>query len=122
MISAPKQEKHPTIAAVSHPVHKRGSNTIVRRVTARAVNRFERKLPKSLTLRHSRTVAQFHWADSIAESDWQIYRAAIEALRAAGIPFLLGGGFALATFIGRWRDTKDIDFYIRPKARRAAIA
>jgi hypothetical protein len=67
-------------------------------------------------------MARFHWADAIAEADWEIYRAAIEALRAADIPFLLGGGFALATFIGSWRDTKDIDFYILPKARRAAIA
>ncbi len=46
----------------------------------------------------------------------------MEALRAAGIRFLLGGGFALAAFIGRWRDTKDIDFYIKPEDREASIA
>ncbi|PWU14287.1 MAG: hypothetical protein C5B50_17715 [Verrucomicrobia bacterium] len=35
---------------------------------------------------------------------------------------MLGGGFALATFIGRWRDTKDIDFYIHPRDRARAVS
>lgn len=35
---------------------------------------------------------------------------------------MLGGGFAGATFTGRWRDTKDIDFYIHPRDRQATIA
>jgi Uncharacterised nucleotidyltransferase len=43
-------------------------------------------------------------------------------MRDAGIPFLLGGGFALAIYTGRWRNTKDIDFYIFKKDRRTAIA
>src|SRR5437868_3063759 len=63
-----------------------------------------------------------HWADAISESDWAIYRAAIRAIRQAKVPFLLGGGFALATFTGRWRDTKDIDFYIRREDRETVIA
>jgi hypothetical protein len=35
---------------------------------------------------------------------------------------MLGGGFALATFSGRWRDTKDIDFYVHPRERDKVIA
>ncbi len=35
---------------------------------------------------------------------------------------MLGGGFALAAFTGRWRDTKDIDFYIRPEDREPTVA
>jgi hypothetical protein len=66
-------------------------------------------------------VLQFRWAETISEGEWAIYRAAIQALREAGIPFLLGGGFALATFTGRWRDTKDIDFYINPNDREGAV-
>jgi Uncharacterised nucleotidyltransferase len=46
----------------------------------------------------------------------------MRALRASRIPFLLGGGFALAAFTGRWRDTKDIDFYVLPQDRPWAIA
>jgi hypothetical protein len=62
---------------------------------------------------------QFRWAEAISKTEWAVYRSAIKALRAAEIPFLLGGGFALATFTGRWRDTKDIDFYILPEHRKA---
>src|SRR3954471_24366717 len=64
----------------------------------------------------------FRWAEAISKSEWEIYHSAIETMREAGISFLLGGGFALATFTGRWRDTKDIDFYIRPQDREKAIA
>ena len=62
------------------------------------------------------------WADIIPVGQWASYRSAIEALRNAGIRFLLGGGFGLAVFTHRWRNTKDIDFYILPRDREAAIA
>ena len=64
---------------------------------------------------------QCEWADSIPADNWVSYRSAMEALRAAGVPFMLGGGFALATYVGRWRNTKDIDFYIYKQHRQAAI-
>src|SRR6266536_1921025 len=63
---------------------------------------------------------QFRWADAISATEWNIYRAAIHALRNEGIQFLLGGGFARAGFTGHWRDTKDIDFYVRPGDRERA--
>src|SRR5438045_3244483 len=63
----------------------------------------------------------FSWAAAISKSEWSAYRDAIIALRNAGVDFLIGGGFALATFTARWRDTKDIDFYIRPRDRKAAM-
>jgi hypothetical protein len=66
---------------------------------------------------------QFSWADAISSGEWRIYRSAIRALRNEGIEFLVGGGFARAAFTGHWRDTKDIDFYVRPQDRqRAALA
>ena len=64
---------------------------------------------------------QFEWADAISPEHWATYRGAIEALRAADIRFLLGGGFALATYIGRWRNTKDIDFYIMHEDRDKTV-
>lgn len=64
----------------------------------------------------------FRWASGISNREWSIYRQAIEAVRNSGVPFLLGGGFALATFVGRWRDTKDIDFYILPRHRQTVIS
>jgi Uncharacterised nucleotidyltransferase len=62
------------------------------------------------------------WPDIIPAGQWANYRSAIEVARSAGLNFLLGGGFALATYTGRWRNTKDIDFYILPRDREAMIA
>src|SRR5689334_6703815 len=67
-------------------------------------------------------VPDFGWANAISEEEWDVYQSAIEVLRSTGVPFMLGGGFALATFAGRWRDTKDIDFYVLPKDREVVIA
>jgi hypothetical protein len=61
------------------------------------------------------------WTSMISPDEWAIYCRAMEALRTAEIPFMLGGGFALAAFTGRWRDTKDIDFYLKPQDRDAAV-
>jgi hypothetical protein len=68
-----------------------------------------------------RPVLQYRWAAAISQSEWEIYQTAIKAVRETGAPFLLGGGFALATFTGRWRDTKDIDFYIHPEHREKVV-
>lgn len=64
---------------------------------------------------------QFEWVNAVTDEHWATYRQAIQALREAGIRFLLGGGFALATYIGRWRNTKDIDFYIMHEDRDKAV-
>jgi hypothetical protein len=66
---------------------------------------------------------RFRWADAISARDWKVYRVAIRTLREHRIEFLVGGGFARAAFTGHWRDTKDIDFYVRPQDRgRAEVA
>jgi len=44
----------------------------------------------------------------------------MRALREAQVEFLVGGGFARAAFTGYWRDTKDIDLYVRPEDRARA--
>lgn len=71
--------------------------------------------------RHRKARLQFEWASTITSEQWELYRDAIRAIRQAGIPFLLGGGFALALYTGRWRNTKDIDFYIRREDRDRAV-
>lgn len=65
---------------------------------------------------------RFKWAEAITDDAWRHYGDAIKAMRASGVPFMLGGGFALATYTGRWRDTKDIDFYIAPRNRDRVVA
>jgi aminoglycoside-2''-adenylyltransferase len=64
---------------------------------------------------------QFRWASAIPASEWSTYKRALESMRMAGVKFMLGGGFAFAAYTGRWRDTKDIDLYVRPTDRLPAI-
>ena len=47
--------------------------------------------------------------------------ASLEALH-AGPPFLIGGAFAFETYTGIKRRTKDLDLFIRPGDRDAALA
>jgi len=62
------------------------------------------------------------WPDDlIDEQEWHVYHQVIERARQAGIPFAAGGGFAVAAYTGRWRDTKDLDLYTTPAAREALI-
>ena len=53
------------------------------------------------------------WADLIPAEQWAVFQAGRAVAERAGVPFLLGGAMALATFTGRWRNTKDIDFIVR---------
>ena len=42
-----------------------------------------------------------------------IYAEGLRALVEAKAPFLVGGGFALYSYLGRWRTTKDVDVFIQ---------
>jgi hypothetical protein len=84
----------------------------------RGVNRID----ASRSLQGQRTKQRVNWTHAVSDEQWAIYAKAIQAVRSAGVPFLLGGGFALASFTGRWRDTKDIDFYIKPGHRELVVA
>lgn len=53
------------------------------------------------------------WGELIPDDQWAVFQAGRAAAERAGVPFLLGGAMALATFTGRWRNTKDIDFIVR---------
>jgi len=62
------------------------------------------------------------WAGRIPESQWRVYRKVIEGAIARRIPFALGGAFAVATYTGAWRNTKDLDLYVLPEFRERMIA
>jgi hypothetical protein len=49
------------------------------------------------------------------------YRRAFEVLQAAGVPFLLGGAYALERYTGLQRHTKDFDFFLYPRDCRRAL-
>ncbi|MDI3341862.1 MAG: nucleotidyltransferase family protein [Sphaerobacter sp.] len=50
------------------------------------------------------------------------YVRALCALRDAGVPHLVGGALALHHYTGIWRNTKDLDLFLRPADRDAALA
>jgi hypothetical protein len=62
------------------------------------------------------------WGERVPAQEWALYRAVMEGMRAAGLPFAVGGGFAFSAYSGRWRYTKDLDLYLLPADRDAAAA
>ena len=66
-----------------------------------------------MRLEQTQTVdEQPSWLEEIPEDQWAVYRETISAVKAEGIPFVLGGAFALAAYTGHWRNTKDLDLFI----------
>ena len=54
------------------------------------------------------------WSSTIPDEQWMVYLDALRVIRKTGAPFLLGGAFGLAAYTGRWRNTKDLDFFVLP--------
>jgi Uncharacterised nucleotidyltransferase len=50
------------------------------------------------------------------------YRRVMERLRAEGIPFMVGGAYALQQYTGICRETKDVDLFVRPADRDRVLA
>src|SRR5262245_46506534 len=49
------------------------------------------------------------------------YRRAINVLGTAGVPFLIGGGYAFWNYTGIERPTKDLDLFVRPRDAESAL-
>lgn len=61
------------------------------------------------------------WSGLIPEDQWTVFIEGTDALEAAGIPYLLHGALALATYTGHWRNTKDVDVIVREADHARAI-
>ncbi len=61
------------------------------------------------------------WSELIPESQWEVYRCVLDEACARGIPFAVGGAFAVAVYTGSWRNTKDLDLYVLPQERDRLI-
>jgi hypothetical protein len=59
--------------------------------------------------------------EMIPTEQWVVYRDVIHGARAKGIPFALAGAFAVGTYTGTWRNTKDLDLSIVPRDRDAMV-
>jgi hypothetical protein len=77
--------------------------------------------PSAPLARKEAVSLRFEWVSAISDEEWTTYQEAIDLVSAAGADFMLGGGFAQATFTKRWRSTKDIDLYIRPEMREPVL-
>lgn len=62
------------------------------------------------------------WSALIPDDQWEMFTRGTAAIHAAGVPTLLGGAMALATYTRHWRNTKDIDVIVPPGGHEAAIA
>lgn len=52
--------------------------------------------------------------DDLAPKTLDFYRRVLTTLKAAGIPFLVGGTYAFKRYTEIVRDTKDLDIFVRP--------
>jgi hypothetical protein len=53
-------------------------------------------------------------APELAPEARAFYRRALDTLKGDGVPFLVGGAYALAHYTGVVRHTKDLDVFVRP--------
>jgi hypothetical protein len=61
------------------------------------------------------------WSKLVPEKEWALYDLVLNGAAERGIPFALGGAFAVATYTGCWRNTKDLDLYVLPEHRDRMI-
>jgi hypothetical protein len=51
----------------------------------------------------------------------EFHRKSVAVLRAAEIPFLIGGAYVVEVYAGVSRSTKDFDLYVRPNDLKPAL-
>jgi hypothetical protein len=61
-------------------------------------------------------------AEALDAATRRVYIDALEALHGAGVEFLIGGAHALAPYTGIFRDTKDLDVFLRKEDCETALA
>jgi hypothetical protein len=52
----------------------------------------------------------------IPDEEREVYRRALEALNAAGVPFVVAGAYAIYEHTGIYRKTKDLDLFFQPES------
>jgi Nucleotidyl transferase of unknown function (DUF2204) len=60
--------------------------------------------------------------EEFAPDAFRFYGRAIEIMQVSGVPFLLGGAYALSHYTGIVRHTKDLDLFIEPPRVTQALA
>ena len=68
--------------------------------------------PQRLTPEERKSVT--HGDFWIPDAERDIYRRALEALNAAGVPYIVAGAYAIYDHTGIYRKTKDLDLFFEP--------
>jgi hypothetical protein len=68
--------------------------------------------PRQLTAEERKSLT--HGDFWIPDAERDVYRRALEALNAAGIPFVVAGAYAIYEHTGIYRKTKDLDLFFEP--------
>src|SRR4051812_1066855 len=58
---------------------------------------------------------QISFAEELGPDTARFYLEALAAMRDSGVPFLVGGAYALGHYTGIVRHTKDLDLFVRPE-------
>lgn len=57
----------------------------------------------------------------LAAAEAQLFRRWLEIMRRSGVPYALGGAYSHYAVTGVWRDSKDLDVFVRPQDVRPAL-
>src|SRR5215212_4619158 len=87
-------------------VAERGSRRPMPNVRGRRPRRLTAEERKSLT----------HGDFWIPEEERQVYKRALDAVNAAGVPYVVAGAYAIYEHTGIYRKTKDLDLFFQPAA------
>ena len=57
----------------------------------------------------------------LAPAEARLFRRWLEIMRGTGVPYALGGAYSHYAFTGVWRDSKDLDAFVRPQDVRTVL-
>jgi hypothetical protein len=57
----------------------------------------------------------------LEQAEARLFRAWLEVMQRSGVPYAVGGAYAHYAFTGVWRDSKDLDVFVRPEDVRPAL-
>ena len=72
-----------------------------------------------LTAQEQRSVT--HGDFWIPESEREVYKRALAALNAAGVPYVVAGAYAIYAHTGIYRETRDLDLFVEPRVVASAM-
>ncbi len=71
--------------------------------------------------RRQRSPIDVDWSRLVTDREWAFYEPVLQEAEQLALPFAIGGGIAFSLYSGRWRNTRDIDLFVRPHDRQAFI-